>query len=250
MSAGDIAAIVTAVVAVIALCGGYAQFVLKRSGLGYVEFDVEFTEHHVGQAHLIGELACVIRNVRDASLGSDPVLEFVSRERAAPAESLQSQESQSEATRLLRSWGFSWASSELPPSSTSCKRFQPSALTVRHDESPPCGNPTHGAAPFPSVLALDLEDVSDPSDQIDPPCTTPTTTMAFSRLGSPVLTSSDRPRTARVGNPQSLNAESDLLRWFFPDRQEGRRRITRGRWRWSLSSMHATSGNAWSSFAK
>lgn len=63
MSAGDLAAIVTAVVAVIALAGGYFQFVLRRSGPGYVEFEVEFTSHHRGRAQLIGELAFVIRNV-------------------------------------------------------------------------------------------------------------------------------------------------------------------------------------------
>jgi hypothetical protein len=63
VSPGDVAAIVTSVVAVIALGGGYVQFVLRRSGLGYVEFDVEFTDHHRGPAHLIGELALVIKNV-------------------------------------------------------------------------------------------------------------------------------------------------------------------------------------------
>jgi hypothetical protein len=63
VSPGDVAAIVTAVVAVAALGGGYLQFVLRRSGLGYVEFDVEFIDHHHGSAHLIGELAFVIKNV-------------------------------------------------------------------------------------------------------------------------------------------------------------------------------------------
>jgi len=63
VSPGDIAAIVTALVAVIALGGGYVQFVLRRSGLGYVEFDVAFTSLHRGATHLIGEIACVIENV-------------------------------------------------------------------------------------------------------------------------------------------------------------------------------------------
>jgi hypothetical protein len=63
VSAGDIAAIVTAVVAVVALGGGYVQFVLRRSGLGYVEFDVEFTTLHRGATRLIGEIVCVIKNV-------------------------------------------------------------------------------------------------------------------------------------------------------------------------------------------
>jgi hypothetical protein len=63
LSAGDIAAIVTAVVAVIALGGGYVQFVLRRSGLGYVEFDVEFVTLHRGATGFIGEIVCVIKNV-------------------------------------------------------------------------------------------------------------------------------------------------------------------------------------------
>jgi hypothetical protein len=63
VSAGDIAAIVTALVAVLALFGGYVQFVLRRSGLGYVEFDVELTDLHRGQTSLLTEVDCVIRNV-------------------------------------------------------------------------------------------------------------------------------------------------------------------------------------------
>lgn len=63
MSPGDVAEIVTAVVAVVALGAGYVQFVLRRSGLGYVEFDVEFADHDRGPEHLIGELAIVIKNV-------------------------------------------------------------------------------------------------------------------------------------------------------------------------------------------
>lgn len=63
MTPGDIAAIVTAVVAFVALAGGYVQFVLRRSGLGYVEFDIELTNHHRGPTQLIAEIACVIKNV-------------------------------------------------------------------------------------------------------------------------------------------------------------------------------------------
>jgi len=58
-----VTAIITAVVAVVALVGGYVQFVLRRSGVGYIEFDVEYTAHHHGRAGLIGELEFVIRNV-------------------------------------------------------------------------------------------------------------------------------------------------------------------------------------------
>jgi hypothetical protein len=63
LTPGDIAAIVTAVVALVALGGGYVQFVLRRSGLGYVEFDVEFTNHHRGPTQLIAEIVCVFKNV-------------------------------------------------------------------------------------------------------------------------------------------------------------------------------------------
>jgi hypothetical protein len=63
VTAGDIAGIITAFVALLALAGGYVQFVLRRSGLGYVEFDVEFTSHHRGQTQSIGELDFVIKNV-------------------------------------------------------------------------------------------------------------------------------------------------------------------------------------------
>ena len=69
MSPGDIAAIVGAVAGVLALAGGYVQFVLRRSGLGQVEFDVELTNHHRGPTQLIVEIACVIKN-----LGSNMVI--------------------------------------------------------------------------------------------------------------------------------------------------------------------------------
>ena len=63
MSAGDVAGIITAGVALVALVGGYVQFVLRRSGLGYVEFDVEFTNHYRGETQSIGELEFVIKNL-------------------------------------------------------------------------------------------------------------------------------------------------------------------------------------------
>jgi hypothetical protein len=66
---GDLAAIVGAVAALVALAGGYVQFVLRRSGLGQVEFDVELTNHHRGPTQLIVEIACVIKN-----LGSNMVI--------------------------------------------------------------------------------------------------------------------------------------------------------------------------------
>jgi len=67
-SAGAIAAIVTAMAAVLAVGGGYVQFVLKRSLLPSVEFDVDFEMHHSGSTQLIGEVSCVIKNLGSSML--------------------------------------------------------------------------------------------------------------------------------------------------------------------------------------
>jgi hypothetical protein len=69
VTAGDWAAIAAAAVAVATLLGGYVQFVLRRTGLGQVEFDLELTEHYRGPKELIVEIACVIKN-----LGSNMVV--------------------------------------------------------------------------------------------------------------------------------------------------------------------------------
>jgi len=60
---GEVATVITAVVALFAVCGGYVQFVLKRSLLPCVEFDVEFALLHRGPSQAVGEVACVVRNV-------------------------------------------------------------------------------------------------------------------------------------------------------------------------------------------
>jgi hypothetical protein len=60
---GDIAAIVSAVVALLVLLGGYVGFVLGRTVMGQVEFDVELMNHHRGPKQLIAEIACVLRNL-------------------------------------------------------------------------------------------------------------------------------------------------------------------------------------------
>src|SRR5215469_14068426 len=59
---GEIAALVTAVAAVCALAAGYVQFVLRRWLLPSVEFDVEFTCFNGEPGHVIGEVACLIKN--------------------------------------------------------------------------------------------------------------------------------------------------------------------------------------------
>jgi hypothetical protein len=66
--AGDIASVVTALAAAIAVTGGYLQFVVRRSLLPAVEFDLEFTTVYSGSTQIIGELACVIRNVGSSML--------------------------------------------------------------------------------------------------------------------------------------------------------------------------------------
>ncbi|MEV0636347.1 hypothetical protein AB0I77_15510 [Streptomyces sp. NPDC050619] len=60
---GEVATVIAAVVALFAVCGGYVQFVLKRSLLPCVEFDVEFALLHRGPSQAVGEVACVVRNV-------------------------------------------------------------------------------------------------------------------------------------------------------------------------------------------
>src|ERR1051326_7101534 len=60
---GEVATIITAVVALLAVCGGYVQFVLRRALLPCVEFDVEFALLHRGGSQAVGEAACVVRNV-------------------------------------------------------------------------------------------------------------------------------------------------------------------------------------------
>ncbi|MFF0001791.1 hypothetical protein [Streptomyces avermitilis] len=60
---GEVATVITAVVALFAVCGGYVQFVLKRSLLPCVEFDVEFALLHRGPSQAVGEVACTVRNV-------------------------------------------------------------------------------------------------------------------------------------------------------------------------------------------
>jgi hypothetical protein len=74
---GDFAALVIAAVAVLTLAGGYVQFVLRRSGLGYIEFDVELTHVYSGPTNVIVELDFVFKNV-----GSNMVLVRRIRRRA------------------------------------------------------------------------------------------------------------------------------------------------------------------------
>lgn len=65
-SLGDAAQVVTAAAALVALGGGYVQFVLKRS-LGFLaEFDVNFAPVARGPAYLVGEIEVSIRNAERA----------------------------------------------------------------------------------------------------------------------------------------------------------------------------------------
>lgn len=60
---GDIASIITAVVALAALAGGYIQFVLRRTIHPCIEFDVEFSrlDRHASD-QVVGDIICRIRN--------------------------------------------------------------------------------------------------------------------------------------------------------------------------------------------
>lgn len=66
--ASDVASLVTATVVSLAAFGGYVQFVLKRSLLPSVEFDVDLTSIHNGSNQLIGELSFVIKNTGTSML--------------------------------------------------------------------------------------------------------------------------------------------------------------------------------------
>ena len=64
---GSVAAIITAVAALVALIGGYVQFVLRRVLLPCIEFDVEFSIlDRSTPDQLVGEVLCKIRNVGPA----------------------------------------------------------------------------------------------------------------------------------------------------------------------------------------
>lgn len=60
---GDVAAIITATVALVALVGGYVQFVVRRVLLPCIEFDVEFLTLRCSPSdQSVGEILCRIRN--------------------------------------------------------------------------------------------------------------------------------------------------------------------------------------------
>ena len=60
---GDVAVIITGAAALLALIGGYVQFVLRRALLPCLEFDVEFlTLSRSTWAESAGEVLCRIRN--------------------------------------------------------------------------------------------------------------------------------------------------------------------------------------------
>jgi|SRR5215831_12081429 len=60
----NIAPVIVAIVALLALIGGYFQFVLRRSLLPCIEFDVEFfVLSRSAQDESVGEVVCCIKNV-------------------------------------------------------------------------------------------------------------------------------------------------------------------------------------------
>ena len=65
---GDVAQVVTAVVAAIAVGGSYVQFVLKRSVLPSAELDVDFKLHWSGTTSLVGDVDVCVRNAGQTML--------------------------------------------------------------------------------------------------------------------------------------------------------------------------------------
>ena len=63
----DAASVVTAIVAVIALIGGYLKFVLQRAVLPCVEFDVNFCTLRSGAEKHQGEIVLTVKNVGPGS---------------------------------------------------------------------------------------------------------------------------------------------------------------------------------------
>jgi hypothetical protein len=58
-----LAGAITAIAAVAALLTGYVQFVIRRTILPCVEFDVDFTLLPCGAAERVGEIVCMVKNV-------------------------------------------------------------------------------------------------------------------------------------------------------------------------------------------
>jgi hypothetical protein len=60
---GNLAALITAATALLALTGGYVQFILRRALHPCIEFDVEFlTLNHSASDQPVGEVLCRIKN--------------------------------------------------------------------------------------------------------------------------------------------------------------------------------------------
>jgi hypothetical protein len=68
MSVSDIASVVTAAVAVFAALGAYIQYVLKRTLLPSIEFDVDFDTLTYWGPHVVGEVSLVVKNVGSSML--------------------------------------------------------------------------------------------------------------------------------------------------------------------------------------
>jgi hypothetical protein len=60
--ASGLGSLIAATAAVLALIGGYIQFVLKRSILPSLQFDTDFKVHGMGPKSTIGEVACTVTN--------------------------------------------------------------------------------------------------------------------------------------------------------------------------------------------
>jgi hypothetical protein len=68
MSVSDVASIVAAITAVLAAGGAYVQYVLKRSLLPSVEFDVDFVALHYQEPYVVGDVSLVVKNIGSSML--------------------------------------------------------------------------------------------------------------------------------------------------------------------------------------
>jgi hypothetical protein len=67
VSVKEITAIITAVAALIALVGGYVQFVVRRAILPCVEFDVDLVMLRSDAHQKVGDIVCTVKNVGPGS---------------------------------------------------------------------------------------------------------------------------------------------------------------------------------------
>lgn len=93
---GAVAAGITAAVALLALIGGYVQFVLRRALLPCIEFDVEFSAlNRSASDQPVGDILCRIRN-------EGPAVGYVTNVRCRIRYRLAGESGKYEVSQILR----------------------------------------------------------------------------------------------------------------------------------------------------